>query len=81
MVRGAHALVRTALGAAAAVSHGDRGGGRRLISSGPSLEERGRRRRGRRVAFAGDSIIPAVRALGQDVGRNYVASTIAWSNM
>nr|MDQ3624755.1 MFS transporter [Verrucomicrobiota bacterium] len=33
------------------------------------------------VAFAGDSMIPAVWALGQDIGRNHVASTIAWSNM
>jgi len=33
------------------------------------------------VAFAGDSMVPAVWTLGQDIGRSHVASTIAWSNM
>jgi Na+/melibiose symporter-like transporter len=33
------------------------------------------------VAFAGDSMIPAVWTLGQDIGGNYVASTVAWFNM
>ncbi|MEQ1851139.1 MAG: MFS transporter, partial [Chthoniobacteraceae bacterium] len=33
------------------------------------------------VAFATDSMGPAVWALGQDIGRNHVASTMAWSNM
>jgi len=33
------------------------------------------------VAFATDSMAPAVWALGQDIGRNHVATTIAWSNM
>ena len=33
------------------------------------------------VAFAGDSMIPAVWSLGQDIGRGHEASTIAWFNM
>ena len=33
------------------------------------------------VAFATDSMGPAVWALGQDIGRNHVAATMAWSNM
>ena len=33
------------------------------------------------VAFATDSMAPAVWALGQDMGRNHVAATMAWSNM
>jgi sugar phosphate permease len=33
------------------------------------------------VAFAADSIMPAVWAVGQDVGPGNVASTMAWSNM
>jgi ACS family glucarate transporter-like MFS transporter len=33
------------------------------------------------VAFASDSVGPAVWAIGQDIGGRHVASTIAWSNM
>lgn len=33
------------------------------------------------VAFAGDSVNPAVWALAQDIGGNQVAVTLAWSNM
>jgi hypothetical protein len=33
------------------------------------------------VAFATDSVIPAVWALAQDIGGTHVASTLAWSNM
>ena len=33
------------------------------------------------VAFATDSVIPAVWALAQDIGGSHVASTLAWSNM
>lgn len=33
------------------------------------------------VAFAGDSMIPAVWSLAQDIGGDYVASTVAWFNM
>lgn len=33
------------------------------------------------VAFASDSVGPAVWAISQDVGGRYVASTLAWSNM
>ena len=33
------------------------------------------------VAFATDSVMPAVWALGQDIGGTHVASTMAWSNM
>ena len=33
------------------------------------------------VAFANDSMNPAVWALGQDIGGNHVATTIAWNNM
>ena len=33
------------------------------------------------VAFATDSMNPATWALGQDIGGNHVAATIAWSNM
>jgi ACS family glucarate transporter-like MFS transporter len=33
------------------------------------------------VAFATDSAGPATWALGQDIGRNYVGATLAWSNM
>ncbi len=33
------------------------------------------------VAFATDSVIPAVWALAQDIGSTHVASTLAWSNM
>ncbi len=33
------------------------------------------------VAFSADSIMPAVWALGQDIGGKHVAATMAWSNM
>lgn len=33
------------------------------------------------VAFASDSVGPAVWAISQDIGGRYVASTLAWSNM
>jgi sugar phosphate permease len=33
------------------------------------------------VAFATDSMVPAVWALAQDIGGTHVASTLAWSNM
>lgn len=33
------------------------------------------------VAFASDSVSPAVWALGQDIGGKHVAATMAWSNM
>lgn len=33
------------------------------------------------VAFATDSVMPAVWALAQDIGGSHVASTLAWSNM
>jgi MFS family permease len=33
------------------------------------------------VAFSADSVMPAVWAIGQDIGGSNVASTIAWSNM
>jgi sugar phosphate permease len=33
------------------------------------------------VAFATDSMLPAVWVLAQDIGGNHVASTLAWSNM
>jgi sugar phosphate permease len=33
------------------------------------------------VAFAADSLNPAVWALAQDIGGNHVAATLAWSNM
>jgi MFS family permease len=33
------------------------------------------------VAFASDSVGPAVWAISQDIGGRYVASTMAWSNM
>lgn len=33
------------------------------------------------VAFATDSVVPAVWALAQDIGKTHVASTLAWSNM
>jgi nitrate/nitrite transporter NarK len=33
------------------------------------------------VAFATDSVNPAGWALAQDIGRDHVASTLAWSNM
>jgi sugar phosphate permease len=33
------------------------------------------------VAFATDSVIPAVWSLAQDIGGTHVASTLAWSNM
>ena len=33
------------------------------------------------VAFASDSVGPAVWALGQDIGGRHVAATMAWSNM
>ena len=33
------------------------------------------------VAFASDSVNPAVWALAQDIGGKHVASTLAWSNM
>lgn len=33
------------------------------------------------VAFATDSVLPAVWALAQDIGKHHVASTLAWSNM
>jgi len=33
------------------------------------------------VAFATDSVVPAVWALAQDIGGSHVASTLAWSNM
>ena len=33
------------------------------------------------VAFASDSMNPAVWALAQDIGGNHVAATLAWSNM
>jgi MFS family permease len=33
------------------------------------------------VAFATDSVVPAVWALAQDIGGGHVASTLAWSNM
>jgi MFS family permease len=33
------------------------------------------------VAFATDSVMPAVWALAQDMGGSHVASTLAWSNM
>jgi len=33
------------------------------------------------VAFATDSVMPAVWALAQDIGGTHVASTLAWSNM
>lgn len=33
------------------------------------------------VAFASDSVGPALWAIGQDIGGRHVASTIAWSNM
>jgi MFS family permease len=33
------------------------------------------------VAFAADSVMPAIWALGQDIGNTHVASTMAWANM
>ena len=33
------------------------------------------------VAFATDSVMPAVWAIAQDIGKTHVASTLAWSNM
>lgn len=33
------------------------------------------------VAFATDSVMPAVWSLAQDIGQTHVASTLAWSNM
>jgi MFS family permease len=33
------------------------------------------------VAFASDSVAPALWAIGQDIGGRHVASTMAWSNM
>lgn len=33
------------------------------------------------VAFATDSVVPAVWALAQDIGKDHVATTLAWSNM
>ncbi len=33
------------------------------------------------VAFASDSVLPAVWAVAQDIGGRHVASTLAWSNM
>src|SRR5436305_14861924 len=33
------------------------------------------------VAFASDSVGPAVWAISQDIGGRHVASTMAWSNM
>jgi MFS family permease len=33
------------------------------------------------VAFATDSVVPAVWSLAQDIGGTHVASTLAWSNM
>ncbi len=33
------------------------------------------------VAFATDSMVPAVWSMGQDIGRRFVGATIAWSNM
>jgi nitrate/nitrite transporter NarK len=33
------------------------------------------------VAFATDSANPAVWSLAQDIGRNHVGATLAWSNM
>ena len=33
------------------------------------------------VAFANDSIVPAIWALGQDIGGKHVAATVGWSNM
>jgi len=33
------------------------------------------------VAFASDSVGPAVWAISQDIGGRYVASTLAWTNM
>lgn len=33
------------------------------------------------VAFATDSVVPAVWAMAQDIGGTHVASTLAWSNM
>lgn len=33
------------------------------------------------VAFSTDSVMPAVWAIAQDIGKTHVASTLAWSNM
>lgn len=33
------------------------------------------------VAFSADIVMPAIWALGQDIGQSHVASTMAWSNM
>jgi len=33
------------------------------------------------VAFAADSVMPAIWAIGQDIGNTHVASTMAWANM
>lgn len=33
------------------------------------------------VAFAADSMVPPTWALGQDIGQEYVAATLAWTNM